>query len=120
MGNPRHWLIAVAVSTVLAGCAHRHACSNSAGPPANLPNIQRTSIEGNLRAIPKADPNSPEPTATYRALPPTECQCLAVEATAGATLHNQEAELAERGRHRLFKSDAGPTLRRDLLVYTSL
>lgn len=120
MGNPRPWMIAVAVSTALAGCAHRRACQDTTGPQANLPNIQRTSIEGNLRSIPKADPNAPEPTAIYRALAPMECQCLAVEATAGATLHNQEAELSERGRHCLFKGDAGPTLRRDLLVYTSL
>ncbi len=123
MGNPHYrLLVAFAASATLGGCAHRLACPTAAGPQATLPPAQRASIEANIHSLPRADANTPDPlpTAPYRALTPREAQCLAVSAAPGASLHTQEAELAERGRHKLFKGDAGPTLHRDLLVYAGL
>jgi hypothetical protein len=123
MGNRRRWLLAAfAVSTALGGCAHRATCPAPADPQTTLPNTQRTNVEANIRSLPRADATSlePLPAPAYRALTPVECQCLAVNAAPGASLHTQEAEVAERGPHQLFKGDAGPTLRRDVLVYTAL
>jgi hypothetical protein len=121
LGNPRRrLLVAFAVSVALGGCAHRATCPTGARPQTTLPVTQRTSVEANIRSSAKTDATSPEPTPSYRALTPNECQCMAVNTAAGATLHTQEAELAERSRHNLLKGDAGPKLRRDVLVYTSL
>jgi hypothetical protein len=91
-------------------------------PQVTLPEAQRTGVEANIRALPRADANSadPVPPAGYRALTPHECQCLAARSAPGANLQTQESELAEHGRHKVLKGDSGSTLRRDVLVYAAL
>src|SRR5262245_13396590 len=117
MGNPRPMLLALAMSAALCGCAHRARCPAPAGPQTTLPGTQRASVEANIRSLPTSDQQLSEPAPAYRALTPSECQCLAVAAAPGASLHTQEAE---REEHKSASRDAASTLRRDLLVYTAL
>src|SRR5260370_28820052 len=118
--GPRHYCEILGMLAVLAGCGGclRSTRPQSAGEnPVELPEIARGSIEANLRGLPALPQRDGipslelPPSPSYRALTPTQCHCLAVNAAVPARMQDEEGGLVRRQR--------GAELRRAVLSYTA-
>src|ERR1043166_2573430 len=132
MRRRARWQIGLILLTAgLGGCAtapcnKRQACGENA--LAQLPPVQRGSVESNIKSMPSlpvkdgAPVSEPPPAHSYRALTPMQCQCLAADAAIMAELQQAEADmLPSRGLKNALRPRAtAAAMRRDVLQLASL
>ncbi|MFL5342674.1 MAG: hypothetical protein ACJ8F7_21285 [Gemmataceae bacterium] len=116
---PRRLLGTLAVLLGLAGCSSRQCAAPTSRAEVSLPPTTRGRVEANLRNLPSLPQRdglpTPEPLQIppYRSLTAAQCQCLAVENTVPALLHDEQAGLA--GPRKSHTAE----VRRTILAYVA-